>query len=272
MFPLYLFISTLIAILLLKYANYMKWSNQNILISLASENKFFIDFINYLKYLEKQPIKTTVTGNISLTNITALLDGFQQREIFDDYQKFGWKIRSEDNLEFLSQIRIIAEIMKLTFKRKREIKLSKTGYNYLHDIDQLTQYLNMVLSYWSHINWDYFSPSREVGHETVVGTLQKNRKIIWTVLGRNGQGWIDFKAFADSLRDIFDLNKFYIGDYDTDFSYYLDIEYGLFYKNLVRFGCVEIKEKYYSKLKRISRFRGTPLGELMFLKALETWI
>ncbi len=243
------------------------------LIESVNENKFFTDFMAYLHYVEKQPIKLTATGLISISKITPLLDSFKQRERFDDFNKFGWKIRQEHDLEFLSQIKIIAEVMNVTYKRSGEIKLSKNGYGYLHNIDPLTQYINMVIFYWNRVNWEYFSPSREINRETVIGTLQKNQKIIWTMLGQNGKEWIDFKIMADRLRDIFNLKIFYTGEYDTDFSYYLDIEYGLFRKNLVLFGCIEIEEvedKHQSK--RLSRFQVTPLGELMFSKGLNSWV
>lgn len=105
------------------------------LITEAENNNFFVDFINYLKYLEKQPIKMTATGNISISNIATLLDSFQHKE-------------------------------------------------------------------WS------------------------------------------------------------------DFSYHLDIEYGLFKKKLVRIGCVEIEEiKNKNNITMISKFKVTPLGQLMFIKA-----
>lgn len=243
------------------------------LIKSVNENNFFVDFIAYLQYIEKQPIGMTATGMISISKITPLLDSFKQRDRFDDFDKFGWKMRQEHDLEFLSQIKIIAEVMNVTYKRKGEIRLSKNGHGYLHNIDPLTQYINMVLFYWNRVNWEYFSPSREVNRETVIGTLQKNQKIIWTMFGQNTNEWIDFKIMADRLRDILNLKRFYTGEFDTDFSCYLNIRYGLFWKNLVLFGCVEVEEKEdENKIIDISRFRITTLGESMFSKGLNSWV
>lgn len=239
----------------------------------ASNNQFFSDFIKYLKYLETQPIKLTATGNISMSKISSLLDSLSERKVFEDHAKFGWKIRHEYEVETLEQTKLIAQIMRLTSKRKGHIKISKYGLDYLRNIDPLVQYLNMVLFYWSRVNWEYFSPSSELKGVSVVSILQKNHKIIWDVLSRQVNQWIDFKSFCGGLRDTFDLKKFYESGYRDEFSYYLDIKYGLFYRNLVRFGCVEIEEeKSDSHIEMISRFRVTPLGELMFLKSQETWI
>ncbi|MBU1088958.1 hypothetical protein KKA02_03725 [Patescibacteria group bacterium] len=243
-------------------------TNRDKLIMEAEKNNFFTDFMSYLKYLEKQPIKMTATGNISISSITALLDSFRQREVFKDYEKFGWKIRNEYEIEFLSQIKIIAEIMKATFKRKGKIKISKNGLGYLHNLDPLIQYLNMVLFYWDRVNWEYFCHSREIKGMSVVAILQKNRNIIWEVFSKHEPEWIDFKSFCNGLHNVFELGKFYPHKEYDEYSYRLDIKYSLFKKNLVRLGCVEIKEiKNKNGIKMISKFRVTPLGQFMFIKA-----
>ncbi|EKD43286.1 MAG: hypothetical protein ACD_72C00363G0002, partial [uncultured bacterium] len=99
--------------------------DRNILMASANKNQFFSDFIKYLKYLEVHPVRLTATGNISMSKITSLLDSFQQRETFETHAKYGWKIRYEHEVEFLEQSKIIAQIMKLTSKRKGYIKISK---------------------------------------------------------------------------------------------------------------------------------------------------
>src|SRR3990167_2646818 len=86
-------------------------------------NNFFHDFIVFLKYLEQKPIKRTVTGNISLADIFSLQKQFHQQEIFSEYKKYNWNIRSERQIEFLSKIKIIAESMRLIYKRKGYLML-----------------------------------------------------------------------------------------------------------------------------------------------------
>ena len=129
----------------------------------------------------------------------------------------------------------------------------------------------MVLFYWGRVNWDYFCHSPEVKGISAISILQKDQKLIWDVLSRRVNQWVDFESFCDGLRDTFDLKKYYQSDYLDDFSYFIDVEYGLFHKNLVRFGCAEIEEKKNKyNIEIISRFRVTSLGELMFLKSQET--
>lgn len=239
----------------------------------AENNKFFADFMSYVKYLEKQPIKMTATGNISMSNIKVLLDSFLQRQPFDDFAKNGWKIRYEYEVEFLEQIKTIVEVMDINYKRKGEIRLSKNGKGYLNNIDSLIQYLNMVLFYWSRVAWDYFSSGREINRMTVTSILQKNQKMIWKFFLDNKLNWFDFDMFCKWIWKTFEFEKFYIDSYDTDFEYHLDIESCLFNKNLTRFGCMEIEEaKDKHGLEQIVRFRPTPLGLLMFTKAQETWV
>ncbi len=77
--------------------------------------------------------------------------------------------------------------------------------------------------------------------------LQKNQNIIWNALLRKGNQWIDFNTFRQTLKLHFKLDLYYKGL--DDFSFLLDIEYGLFKKNLSRFGCVILeieKDKYNS--------------------------
>ncbi|KKP67021.1 MAG: hypothetical protein UR68_C0012G0019 [Candidatus Roizmanbacteria bacterium GW2011_GWA2_35_19] len=227
------------------------------------KNDFFHDFIVFLKYVENNNIQRTTTGNISLRDIAALQKEFRQQKIFNQFKEYGWKINSERVVEFLTQIKIISESMHITYKRKNKILISKNGKSFLHNIDSITQYWNMVLHYWRRISWEYFCPSPDIGHITVMDTIQKNQNVIWNAFLKKEYLWIDFEIFCKTIKIHFQLESFYKGI--DDFSYYLDIEYGLFKKNLVRFGCVEIEEKknkYNSN--RIVRFRTTKLGIICF--------
>ena len=101
--------------------------------------------------------------------------------------------------------------------------------------------------------------------------LQQNQNSIWKSLMRKGIQWIDFKLFYQAVKIHFKLEDFY-KDLD-DFSYYLDIEYGVIKRNLLLFGCIEVeykKDKY--KFDRIIRFRPTELGIFMFEKGINSII
>ena len=234
-------------------------------------NKFFHDFIVFLKYLEQKPIKRTVTGNISLIDIFSLQKQFHQQEVFDKFKKYNWEIRSERQLEFLTKIKIIAETMYVIYKRKGHLMLSKNGKGYLHNIGPVTQYWSMVLHYWNRVSWEYFNPSPEINRKSVMDILQQNQNSIWKSLMRKGIQWIDFKLFYQAVKIHFKLEDFY-KDLD-DFSYYLDIEYGVIKRNLLLFGCIEVeykKDKY--KFDRIISFRPTEVGIFLFEKGINSII
>lgn len=230
---------------------------------------FFHDFIIYLKYLETQPIKRTITGNISLKDIQEMTKLFREQEVFEEYKKFGWKITTEPQIQFLHQIKIIAEVMRLTYKRKGKILLSKNGKGYLQNINSTTQYWNMVLYFWKRVNWEYFTPTSRINNLSVVDILQERQNIIWQALFKKGETWIDFSAFCQTLMNYFSLNSHYDDEEHGEFFLHLDIELALIKRNLALFGCVEYEEeKNEHMLERIIRIKPTKLGLFMFQKAL----
>lgn len=231
------------------------------------KNDFFHDFLVFLKYLEQKPIQRTITGNISRADIFALQPKFKQQTVFKEFKKYDWKIRTEREVEFLTQIKFIAEVMYLTYNRRGKLLISGNGRAFLHRIDQITQYWNMVGYFWDKVNWEYFIPGPEINGIGVVGILQKNRNIIWNTLLENGIAWIDFKVFCQTIKTFFKLENYYqlLGD----FSFCLDIEYGLLRKNLARLGCIIFEaEKDKNKLGRVLRFKPTELGMIALGKAL----
>jgi len=243
----------------------------NKLIEEVNNNDFFHDFILFLKRLEEKPIKRTVTGNISLIDITDLQKGFRQQKIFNEYKKYGWKIRTESEIDFLTQIKVIAEVMHLTYKRKNKIFLSKNGKGYLYNIDSITQHCNMVLDYWEGINWEYFSYSPEINGISAMEILQKNQYILWNAFLKKQDQWFEFKLFCQTIMTHFKLSDYYKNLYDL--SFYLNIEYGLLRKNLVRFGCIECEErKDKHNISRIVRIRPTNLGLFIFERAIGRFI
>lgn len=74
------------------------------------------------------------------------LNDFKDQKLQSEFKEYGWKIRNEQQFEYL----------------QGQISLSKNGNAYLTNIDSLTQYWNMIMSYWEKINWDYFEPARNV--------------------------------------------------------------------------------------------------------------
>jgi hypothetical protein len=235
----------------------------------VEEIDFFHDFIIYLSYLEKNPIERTITGNISLKGIQEMSKLFREQKVFEEYKKLGWKITTETQIQFLTQIKILAEVMYLTYKRKKKLLLSKNGKGYLHNISPSTQYWNMVLHFWNKVNWTYFTPTREINGLSVSDVLQKNQHIIWQALLRKGDSWIDFEPFCQSLNEYFHLYPYNSGEDDAGFSLHLDIELALIKRNLALFGCVTYEEeKTKHMLTRIVRIKPTKIGLFMFSKAL----
>lgn len=237
--------------------------NQDVL-----SNYFFHDYIVFLTHIEKNTIRRTATGNISLADIAALKNDFRQQKIFTDYEKHGWKIASEVDIRFLTHMKVLAEAMSLTYNRKGKLLISKNGRGYLHNIDPITQYWNMVETYWHKMSWEYISPSFEIDGDGVMDVLQKNQNIIWDALLRKGDEWIDFRALCQTIKIHFNLDSYFKDrGYGEDF---FSIEYGFIKNNLFRLGCIEIEEeKDIRGFTNIKRLRSTRLGKFMFEKMLK---
>lgn len=232
---------------------------------------FFHDFILFLRYLQKQPIKRTLTGKISLSDIKPLITQFRQQETVKEFQKYGWKLRREEELDFLEQIKIIAEMMFVIYKRRGYYGLSKNGKGFLEKLQPIDQYKEMVLHFWYRVNWGYFSRiGKDINGLNLAEKLQQHQNLIWKTLLAKGKDWLDYKLFCQSLTDYLHLEEYFINPYAPDGKDVPDFDYELFYRNLVRFGCVELEEKQ-SKTKwdkEIIRFRSTDLGLYLYSKAL----
>lgn len=228
---------------------------------------FYYDFIAFLRRLHNHPIKRTVTGNISLKDIEPLLKELKTtRKRIDEYNKFGWKLRTEQELQTLEQIKILAEVMRLIYKRKGKLYLSKNGLGFLKNLTPLQQYKQMILHYWYDLNWDYFYERKRINGLTLNDILQDNQDKIWhSLLCKNTQ-WIDYKKFCLALRDYFHLEPFFEDSYfDPEQELLMDIQYSIFRKNLLLFNCVETEMK---PGKEITRFRSTRIGLYLYQKAL----
>ena len=232
---------------------------------------FFHDFILFLKHLQKQPIKRTLTGKISLSDIKSLILKFKQQETIEEFQHFGWKLRREEELEFLEQIKIIAEMMSVTYKRKGYYGLSKKGKAFLTKLKPIEQYRDMVLHFWYKVNWGYFSRiGKDINGVNLAEKLQQHQNLIWKTLLAKGTDWLDYKLFCQSLSDYLHLDDYFINTYAQNNKEDPDFDYELFYKNIVRFGCVELEVKHGKTKwdKKIVRFRSTNLGLYAYHKAL----
>ena len=227
---------------------------------------FFYDFLAFLNYIFKQPIKRTLTGNISRYDISALSDIFRngERLKFMDEEK-RWPVRSENEVTYLTQIKITAEMLQLIYKRKKELRLSKNGNAFLFHLQPQFQYRAMVLSYWYQVNWEYFT-SRQ--NESV---FQKNLNYILKYFLSQRDKWIEFRPFCQSLKDYFHLENQYMHDQsDPDFNIRLDVHYDLIERNLKLFGCVETEEaKDELGIDDIIRFRSTAVGLWVYEEALK---
>lgn len=234
------------------------------------EVPFFYDFILFLERLSRQPIKRTLTGAISLTDIQDLMKQFKEQERVNEYKKFGWSLRREEELDFLIQIKLITEVMFLTYKRKELLLLSKSGKGFLENLHSTRQYKEMVLHYWYKVNWGYFTPGREINGYNLAEILQHYQTGIWKLLFDKGLEWVDYKEFCRLLYDKLLLQPYIDHEFDPEDNLLFEINLILFKRNLQRFGCVEIIESpsKYDWSKEISKFRSTPLGQTAYHKAL----
>lgn len=231
---------------------------------------FFHDFMLFLRRLEQRSVKRTITGDISLTDIKELLVNFKQQERIQEYKRYGWHLRREVELQFLTQMKIITEVMYLTYKRKGYLHLSNSGKAFLKNTEPLAQYQNMVLHYWFRVSWEYFTPGKVVNNDTLANLLQNNQNHIWKALYAKTSEWTNYEKFCLSLMNYFHLEPYFSDKYDPrhDLLFYIDLI--LFRRNLERLGCIEVEKKKgkYDFDKEIVRFRATPLGLTVFHKAL----
>lgn len=233
---------------------------------------FFRDFMLFLRRLQEKPIKRTVTGAISLSDIQSLLTQFQEQERIEEFKKYGWHLRREEELQFLTQIKIIAEAMYLIYPRKGYLYLSNNGKAYLKNIVPLIQYQNMVFHYWFRVNWGFFTAGGPViNNMNLAEKLQHIQKDVLAALLKKGEAWQDYKQFCLSLRDYFQLNQYITSDYNPGHDLLFHIRLILFDRNLLQLGCVEVVEETDQKYrwdKNIVKFRPTKLGLYVFHKAL----
>lgn len=232
---------------------------------------FFFDFMLFLKRLNKEPIKRTSTGAISLSNIQGLISEFKEQEQFEEYRKFSWRIHRADEFQFLQQIQLIAEAMFLVYKRKGLLLLSKNGQGFLNNLESSYQFREMVLHYWYRFNWGYFFYfGNEINGKNLAEVLQKHQNIIWKALLAKGENWNDYKQFCQALYTRFHLEDFFKGEADLENKLQIEVERALFRYNLCQFGLIEIKEEQGKSKwdKQIINFRSTPLGVYIFAKAL----
>lgn len=228
---------------------------------------FFHDFILFLERLKEQPIKRTITGMISLSDISDLLIQFKSQERIEEHKRFGWSLRREEELDFLTQIKFIAEVMFLTYRRKGFLLLSKNGKGFLENLDTYNQYKEMVLHYWYKINWGYFTPGQTIGGNNLAKFLQHYQNFIWQELLNYKREWVDYKEFCLLLMKSLRLES-YAEDYDQDLTFHINLI--LFERNLKRFGCVEVvnKPSKYEWRRKIEKFRSTVFGLSAYNKAL----
>jgi len=231
---------------------------------------FYSDFISFLTRLQEKPIKRTVKGNISLSDIGDLLKKLKTtKSVIEDFKKHGWNLRSENELINLEQIKVLAEVMRLTYKRKNKINLTKKGKKFLVSLSPTEQFKEIILHYWYLVNWDYFSTLKLVNGQSLSNVLQNNQEQLWKFLLVNGTKWIDYEKFCYSLKDYFQLDK-YLTEKEVEGSLLNDIELAIFTRNLGLFNCVEIKQTKdeHEWDREIVRFRSTDVGLFLYEKAL----
>lgn len=227
---------------------------------------FFYDFILFLERLKEKPIKRTLTGSLSLTDIFDLMRNFKTREHIEEYKKFGWILRREDELDFLTQIKFIAESMFLIYNRKGLLLLSKNGEGFLDNLEPANQYVEMVLHYWYGVNWGYFTPGQTVEGYTLAEKLQYFQNLIWHRLIKSRREWIDYPQFCQFLRESIPLESYVDREFDPKLHFHIKLI--LFKRNLERLGCVEVMEESSKYDKEIVRFRSTYFGLSVYDRAL----
>jgi len=158
-------------------------------------NKFFHDFIVFLKYLEQKPIKRTVTGNISLIDIFSLQKQFHQQEVFDKFKKYNWEIRSERQLEFLTKIKIIAETIMNALNNEIANYKTAVGIGGPHYCSNFNKIMLRTDTAVSHICPKYHLQdlNENLVKQSIEKTIEKVDFILldWKGLGKEKQRIVD---------------------------------------------------------------------------------
>lgn len=239
---------------------------QRQIISLTEEEvlavDFFHDFLAFLNRLEEYPIKRTTTGNVSLRDIESLLKKLKTvRPLLEHEKEMGWKLRREDEILPLHLIKIMVDIMHLTYKKHDKLLLSKNGKVFLDKLPPVDEFSQLFQYYRQRLNWAYYT-SFTGKQESLASLLQVHQNHIWRLLMEKGAEWIDYQSFCKRLRDELPLEPFLREKYSTP-EEILDrgINTVLFSRILALFGCVELETKQIDKwTTAIIRFRLTKIG------------
>lgn|GEM_PF-915301 len=235
-------------------------------ISLTDEDvltvDFFHDFLTFLTFLKERPIKRTATGNLSLKNIESLLQTLKTvKPILDYHEQMRSKIKREDDILPLNLIKIMADIMKLTYKKHDKLLLSKNGKAFFDKLSHAEQFTQLFHYYQQRLNWAY-STSLTKNQEAIARLLQVRQDSIWRLLAKKKNEWVEYKTFCEELRKELPLEPFLEEAYSTP-EEILErrIETILFSRILAFFNCVELETKQVNNWDTIIiRFRLTKIG------------
>jgi hypothetical protein len=229
----------------------------------------FQDVMSFLRYLEKQPITKTATGNISRKDIHALGETMHcikyVSEVFAD---MGWKIQSQWQVRDLDLVRFICQVMYTIYHTKTEIRISKNGLGFLQLDDIYDQASQVAMHYFERVSWSSGHPGFEIsGGATLLDIIQNGQDTLWHELVLNHTAWIDFTKFTQTIHGQVVLMGYRHGKLELS----MDLEYGLL-RPLHGLGCLELSEKVVNKKfdrKKIVRFRPTKFGIRVFCQELE---
>ncbi len=227
---------------------------------------FFHDFLFFLNLLKEHPIKLTATGNLSLKNINPFLKRCKTLQpVFKSFEEHGWTIRKEEELGSLHVLRIMTDIMHLTYKRHNTLLLSKNGKAFLENLTRVDQF-RQVFDYYRHrCNWAYYAITEN--DSLLAKRLQGDQKHICRILKDQGTEWVEYVSFCKKLNEELNLQPFLVASYATP-EEILDrrIHDTLFTKFLSLFGCVELETKQIDQWRTdIIRFRLTKIGQAMIV-------
>lgn len=230
--------------------------------SAIAESLFFSDFLLFLKTIkEKGFLGLTKTGNLKRQEIDSFGSVFKI-DIYHRDEKGNkmWGIWTEDEVPHLIRIRLIAKVMNLTYQRKDKLLLSKNGQAYLVNIDEQTQFEQMVLWYFNRCNWGY----QHCYLDNLAELFQDSRQMLWQYFQFQNNQWLEFKTYVEGIRSYFHLAL-------KSNEYHDHVEWAVervIIKDLQLYGLLEYEETMGKYSKEIRRFKVTPLGEHIFSKAL----
>ncbi len=188
------------------------------IVNSAEKSVLFQDFLSFLQLLRERSLELTQTGNLRLKEIDAVHD-VCQHDFFprDKNGELLFSIRSEDDLVYLQHLRQLAYANRFTSKRKRKLRLSKDGREFLQ-LSIEKQFLLVIEAQLFSCNWQYLFPFGGRREEVLEIIQDQAISFLKLLLENAADKWYELTQMTEDLAQKLDIEpairEGYSGDED----------------------------------------------------------